>query len=67
MYVFPNVKNKKELKKLLDEGKEVAVYSPEPFPCPSSGEVSLEGPHFPKAHTWYARGIVKDGYLVSFK
>jgi len=67
MYVFPNAKNKKELKKLLDEGKEIAVYSPGPFPCPTDGEVSIEGPHYPKAHTWYARAVVKNGYLVSFK
>lgn len=68
MYVDPNFKTKKALKEALAQGKEVAVYQPGPgWPVPTDGEVSLEGPHSPKPHTWYARGMMKGGRLVSVK
>lgn len=41
--------------------KATAVYQPGPFggrPI-ESGRVSLEGPHFPAAHTWYAEAVVE--------
>lgn len=32
-----------------------------------TGRVSLEGPHYPKAHTWYAEGEMVNGILVKVK
>ncbi len=32
-----------------------------------TGTVSLEGPHYPKPHTWYAEGEMKDGILIKVK
>lgn len=32
-----------------------------------TGNVSLEGPHYPAAHTWYAVGTMKNGVLVKVK
>ena len=67
MYTYINFKTKKELKQAIQAGQRVGVYSPGPFPCPQTGNISLEGPHFPKPHTWYAQGEVKDGFLIKVK
>lgn len=29
-----------------------------------TGKVSLEGPHYPAAHTWYAQAELRDGVVV---
>lgn len=67
MYVSPNFKTKKELKYAISQGKQVSVYSPGPFPCPTDGEVSVEGPHYPEPHRWYAEVEVRGGYVVKVK
>ena len=64
MYVDPNFKTKKQLKEAVSNGQYVYVFSPGPFPCPQHGEVAVEGPHYPKPHTWYARVNVKDGRVI---
>lgn len=64
MYCDVNFKSKKELKTAVAVGKRIGVFSPGPFPCPRDGRVSLEGPHYPKPHSWYATAIVKDGIIV---
>lgn len=32
-----------------------------------TGRVSLEGPHYPEAHKWYAEGEMVNGVLVKVK
>jgi hypothetical protein len=64
MYVDPDFKSKKALKEAVKAGQVVTCYSPGPFPCPSDGVVSVEGPHYPKPHTWYARVQVKDSKVI---
>lgn len=64
MYCDPNFKTKKALKEAIADGKLVSVFSPGPFPCPTEGAVSLEGPHYPTPHSWYARVRVSDGLVV---
>jgi hypothetical protein len=64
MYVDPNCRTKKALKERVANGQPVSVFSPGPFPCPQEGEVSVEGPHYPQAHTWYARVRVTNGYVT---
>lgn len=32
-----------------------------------TGNVTLEGPHYPKPHTWYAEAVLKDGMVVKVK
>jgi hypothetical protein len=29
-----------------------------------TGRVALEGPHYPKPHTWYAEAELKDGIVI---
>lgn len=44
----------------------VTVFQPGPFAdrAPTNGWVSIEGPHSPKSHTWYARCLLEDGVVV---
>lgn len=64
MYVEPNFKTKKALKEAVAAGDRVRVFSPGPFPAPTEGRVDVEGPHYPKPHTWYTDVIVEGGYVV---
>ena len=64
MYVDPNFKTKKLLKEAIAAGRHVMVFSPGPYPAPRDGECSVEGPHYPKPHTWYARVRIADGVVV---
>jgi hypothetical protein len=66
-YTTINFKTKKALKEALAAGKQIGVFSPGPFPVNQNGTVSLEGPHYPEPHKWYASATVKDGYVVSVK
>lgn len=64
MYVDPNFKTKKALKEAIAKGDDVAVFSPGIGSVPRDGMVYLEGPHYPKPHTWYAKGTMVNGRLV---
>lgn len=64
MYCSPNFKSKKALKDAIKNGQTVTVFSPGPYPCPQNGTVTLEGPHYPEPHKWYARAIVQNGVVV---
>jgi hypothetical protein len=63
-YVDPDFVSKKQLKDALAKGQNVDVYQPGLGTVPDNGTVSLEGPHYPRAHSWYAMGTMKDGKLV---
>jgi len=66
MYTIKNYKTKKELKTDLEAGKQIEVYQPNEMfgNAPKNGRVTLEGPHYPQPHKWYASCIIKDGYIV---
>jgi hypothetical protein len=66
-YVEPNFKSKKELKEALKAGKDIEVFQPGLGTVPLNGHVTLEGPHYPRPHTWYAEGKMENGRLVSVK
>lgn len=66
-YINPNFPTKKALKQALAEGQRVEVFLPGLGSVPTNGPVALEGPHYPKPHTWYAEGTMRDGKLVSVK
>lgn len=34
---------------------------------PAHGTITLEGPHYPAPHTWYATARVENGVIVSVK
>ena len=67
MYVSPNFKTKKALKDAVAEGFRVEVFNPGLGGQPTDGRHSVEGPHFPEPHRWYAEVIVKSGVVVKVK
>lgn len=65
MYVDPNFPTLSALKKALASGDKVYVFQPDMGCVPTgTAEVSLEGPHYPKPHKWYARVRIVDGLVV---
>lgn len=55
-YVEPNFQTKKALKEAVKAGQRVTVFQPGGiFPLTvHDGVVSVEGPHSPQPHSWYA-------------
>jgi len=65
MYTHTNYKYKKQLKEDFKAGKRITTFQPGGiFDAKRDGRVCLEGPHYPKAHTWYADVEIKDGEVV---
>lgn len=65
MYTDTNFKTKKALKEAVASGVPVTVYQPGGFfESKTDGTVYLEGPHFPKPHSWYAKVEIKGGVIV---
>ena len=66
MYTSQNFKTKKALKEAVASGKQVTYFQPGPFGGnpPTDGKITLEGPHYPAPHSWYASATVKDGVII---
>ncbi len=68
MYTTVNYKTKKALKEAVQAGTKVSTYQPGGmFPATRNGNITLEGPHYPAPHTWYAQATVQDGIIVKVK
>ena len=69
-YVDPDYKTKKAFKKAVGAGVQHRPYNPSGmFPLNGqapgwSGHTTIEGPHYPKPHTWHASCEVMDGVVV---
>lgn len=67
MYVNPDYKTKKALKLAVAVGDIVTVYQPnnlfnvEP---PTDEVATVEGPHSPKPHIWYAQVTIENGKII---
>ncbi len=67
-YVDPNYKSKKEFKLAVIAGEQHQTYNPSGmFPTPQNGRDTVEGPHYPQPHKWYASVEVKDGIVIKVK
>lgn len=67
MYTTHNYRTKKALKEDIAAGKEVTVYQPGPFGGgPINGIETVEGPHYPEPHKWYARVSIENGVIKKF-
>jgi hypothetical protein len=65
MYVSPNFPTKKAFKTAVAEGKTVSLFQPGlGEPAPENGTAFVEGPHYPKPHTWYAKVTIVGGKVV---
>ena len=71
MYTIKNFKTKKALKEAIARGDKVEVYQPGRLDRTNysdfSGTVTLEGPHYPEPHRWYARATVINGFITKVK
>ena len=69
MYASINFKSKKALKEAVLSGKKITVFQPGPFGgnVPKDGTVSIEGPHYPMPHKWYATATIENGYIIKVK
>lgn len=65
MYVWPNYRSKAQFKAAVAAGTEHRPYNPSGmFPVPQNGELTIEGPHYPAPHRWYARVRVVGGVVT---
>ena len=70
MYTNINFKTKKQFKEAVANGQKITLFQPGPFGGDkdlSNGTFSVEGPHWPQPHTWYAEVKVENGYVVKVK
>jgi len=67
MYVNPNFRTKRELRDAVKAGRPVNVYQPGLGETPSEGWASVEGPHYPKPHTWYAEVRLEAGLVKAVR
>lgn len=68
MYTDKNYKTKKALAEDFAAGKEISTYQPGGiFESKREGRISLEGPHYPAPHSWYAEATIKDGIIVTLQ
>ncbi len=67
MYTDINFTSKKKLIEAVKAGRQITCYSPGPFSCPDNGKITLEGPHYPEPHRWYAEAWLENGIVVKVK
>jgi hypothetical protein len=68
VYASINFKTKKALKEAVAAGKIIRVFEPGVQIGPiTDGQHSVEGPHFPKPHMWYAQVEVVNGIITKVK
>lgn len=70
-YTHTNYKTKKALREAVAAGEKVTCYQPNGdlfgVTLPTNGTVTLEGPHYPQPHRWYAQAELVDGVIVKVK
>lgn len=64
MYTSIDFKTKKELKEAIKQGRIIYIFAPGLGKVIQNGVGFVEGPHYPKPHTWYAQVKVKDGIII---
>ena len=67
MYCVTDYRTKKELKDAVAHGDNVRLYAPGLGSPKENGTEFVEGPHYPRPHTWYAMVEVRDGIVRSVK
>ncbi len=66
-YLHPNFKSKAAAKRAIKAGERVTLIGTAIVggDTPDTGVISIEGPHYPKPHTWWGQAIVEDGVVIS--
>ena len=63
MYTDKNFKTKKALKEAVAAGQQVTLFAPGMGTPKQNGTETVEGPHYPQPHTWYAQVTVANGVV----
>lgn len=70
-YTEKNFPTKKALKEAVKAGEEVTVFQFNNIfgkdYSDFTGSVALEGPHYPKPHSWYATATMVNGIVTKVK
>ena len=66
-YADFNFKTKKAFKEAVVAGRQISLYSPGPWQPRDNGTESVEGPHYPAPHSWYASVTVVNGIVTKVK
>lgn len=64
MYVRGNPRTKKALREMIARDERVTLFAPGLGEPVENGVETVEGPHYPQPHRWYARVQVVDGVVV---
>ena len=77
MYAEVNFKTKKQLKEAVAAGRKIGVYQPNDMfgkteqvlreSRTAAVSVTLEGPHYPQPHRWYATAKISNGIIVEVR
>ena len=67
MYTDRNFKTKKAFKEAVAAGMKVHLWAPGLGTPKTEGTETVEGPHYPAPHTWYAQVEMKGGVVVKVK
>jgi hypothetical protein len=72
VYTEKNFKTKKALKEAVaafnaGTGPPVTIYAPGLGTPKTDGKETLEGPHYPAPHSWYAQATMVGGNVVAVK
>ena len=67
MYANKNFKTKKAFKEAVAAGEQITLYSPGMGQPKTDGIEYVEGPWYPKPHSWYAEVIMKSGIVIKIK
>lgn len=66
-YANGNPRTKKQLKEWIAAGKKVRVYQPGGMfnLSPGPNKTSVEGPHYPEPHRWYAQVEYDEDFIIT--
>ena len=67
MYASENFQSKKQFKEAVAAEEQITLYAPGLGSPKENGTETVEGPHYPEAHRWYAEVVVKDGVVIKVK
>ena len=67
MYTRENFPSKAALKRAIAGGARVTLFAPGLGTPTENGIEQVEGPHYPKAHSWYAVVTVENGLVTAVR
>ena len=67
MYTYTDFKTKKAFKEAVASGAPIRLFAPGLGKPNANGIEFVEGPHYPKPHTWWAEVKMQDGIVTSVK